>query len=89
MDFNYLKEWMEPKISALGLSVEQFSRRVGISRASVYFWFQDHTRPDEDVMVRVCHELGAKLEDGLSQYTPRQVGRPTQNKTRKNRRRNY
>jgi transcriptional regulator with XRE-family HTH domain len=74
-DFNHLEEWLLPKIKERKLSVEKFSRLVKISKASIYFWFNDVTRPDTQTMVRVCQVLGVPLEEGLRQYTPRAEGR--------------
>jgi transcriptional regulator with XRE-family HTH domain len=75
-DYNHLKQWLLPKIRERKLSVEKFARLVKISRASVYFWFNDVTRPDEQTMARVCQVLGTPLEEGLRQYTPKVEGRP-------------
>jgi transcriptional regulator with XRE-family HTH domain len=74
-DYNHLKEWLLPKIEKMGLSVEKFSRLAKISRASVYYWFGDVTRPDDQTMARVCQVVGAPLEEGLRQYTPKPEGR--------------
>lgn len=75
-DFNHLKEWLSSHLEQRQLSVEEFSDMVDLSRASVYFYFQDKTRPDEATMARICTFLGVPLEEGLRQYTPRPRGRP-------------
>jgi transcriptional regulator with XRE-family HTH domain len=74
-DFNRIREWLVPKLSSLGWSVEKFSRRVGVSRASIYFYLVDKKRPTEEVMGRMCKILGVPIEEGLAQYTPKRMGR--------------
>jgi len=76
-DFSYLPEWLPPRIEATGLSVEMFARKCNVSRASVYAWLTYRSRPDTQMMAKVCHVLGISLEEGLCQYTPRKYGRPT------------
>lgn len=75
-DYNRIKQWLLPKLDTKGVSVEQFSREVGISRAELYFYFADKHRPSEQVMARICHALNVPFEEGLRQYTPRRNGRP-------------
>ena len=75
-DFNRIKEWLEPKLAEMGISVETFSRMCGLSKASIYFYMADTTRPDEQSMAKICHALGVPLEEGLAQYTPKYKGRP-------------
>lgn len=75
-DFNNIREWLLPKLETLDLSVEQFSREIGISRASLYFYMNDRARPSTQVMAKICHRVGVPFEEGLAQYTPRKVGRP-------------
>lgn len=75
-DYNHLKQWLLPKLDAKGLSFERFAQLVGVSRASVYFWVEDVTRPSTQSMVKVCEVLGESLTDGLAQFTPKVSGRP-------------
>lgn len=75
-DFNNLEVWLKPKIEALNLSVEGFAAKAGVSRASLYFYLKDKSRPSEQAMVKICQTLGVPLEEGLKQYTPKKVGRP-------------
>jgi len=75
-DFNHLKEWLEPKLAAKGLTPEKFAYECGITRAAVYFYLADTNRPSVQVMVRMCRVLGVPLEEGLRQYSPRRTGRP-------------
>jgi transcriptional regulator with XRE-family HTH domain len=75
-DFNNLKDWLPGKIRATGLSFEQFARAVGITRTMIYNYIDDKNRPETQTMVKICQLLQVPLEEGLSQYTPRKVGRP-------------
>lgn len=74
-DFNKIKEWMLPKLDKLGISVEQLAMRAGVGRAAIYHYFTDYARPTEQTMAKICHVIGAPLEEGLQQYTPRIPGR--------------
>jgi len=73
-DFNNIEGWLKPQLEDMGLSVEQFADKAGLSRASVYFYFQDKTRPNSTAMKRMCDVLGRPFEEGLAQYTPRKPG---------------
>lgn len=75
-NFNHLKEYLQPKLEALGLSVEQFARSIGKTRTAVYYYMHDKNRPTEEVAASMAHVLGVPLEDVLRQYTPRKSGRP-------------
>lgn len=73
---NRLKTWLDPKLQERKLSYEDFARLCGLSRASIYFYAADKSRPTEETMVVMCQVLGVPLEEGLSQYTPKKRGRP-------------
>lgn len=75
-DFNNLKQWILPRLDKKQLTVEEFSTAAGLSRASVYNYLVDRSRPTEQTMAKMCHVLGESLEAGLAQYTPKQNGRP-------------
>jgi hypothetical protein len=75
-DFNNIKKWLLPKLDAKGVSVEMFASSCGLCRAVVYNYLVDRNRPTEETMASMCRVLGAPLEEGLSQYTPKQRGRP-------------
>jgi transcriptional regulator with XRE-family HTH domain len=75
-DFNKIKEWLDPKLKSLGLSAEEFARKCGLSKASIYFYRTDVCRPDVQSMARMCHVLGVPLQEGLAQYAPKVAGRP-------------
>jgi transcriptional regulator with XRE-family HTH domain len=72
--FNHLGEWLPPLLAANNLSVEELANETGLTRASIYFYLTDQTRPTEENMVRICHALGVPLIEGLKQYTPRKRG---------------
>lgn len=67
------------------MSIEQFANEVGVSRASVYFYFSDQARPTEETMKRMCDVLERPYEEGLRQYTPKKNGRPSEGGRRKRR----
>ena len=75
-DFNNIKDWIVPLLEQKGLSLENFAREVGVSRASIYFYMTDKTRPTSVTMKKMCDVLEVPFEEGLAQYTPRPVGRP-------------
>lgn len=74
---NNLREWIQPQLEELQMSVEELANKCGISRAILYAYFSDRHRPSGEIMVRICNALGRPLEEGLQQYTPKRVGRPT------------
>ena len=76
-DYNHIKEWLDPKLKRMGLSIEKFARLAGLNRSSVYFYRNDEDRPSEQAMIRMCQVLGASCQEGLAQYTPKKNGRPT------------
>lgn len=76
-DFNHLREFLLPLLEERGLSIENFSRDAGISRASVYFYMSDRFRPDDAAVFKMARALGVPPEDIFKQFTPRPRGRPT------------
>jgi transcriptional regulator with XRE-family HTH domain len=74
---NTIKEWLLPKLEERGQSVEEFANEIGISRASLYFYFTDKCRPDDETMAAICHSLNVPLEEGFRQYVPKKEGRPS------------
>jgi len=74
--FNNIRQWLVPQLDKKGISVEQFARAAGISRASIYCYMDDTHRPSTQMMKRMCHVLGVPLEEGLRQYSPTTMGRP-------------
>jgi transcriptional regulator with XRE-family HTH domain len=74
-NFNRIKEWLDPKLKRMGISPEEFARRCGLSKASIYFYRVDATRPDVGSMTKMCEVLGVPLDEGLAQYTPKRSGR--------------
>jgi transcriptional regulator with XRE-family HTH domain len=75
-DFNHLKAFIEPMLQERAMSVEQFARACGVTRAMMYFYFKDTNRPSEQVAIRMSQVLGVTAEEVLGQYTPKKVGRP-------------
>ncbi|MFL6307438.1 MAG: helix-turn-helix domain-containing protein [Candidatus Sulfotelmatobacter sp.] len=78
-DFSNLPMWLPQKIEKTGLKMSQVANRVGISRATLYEYLRDRSRPTEQTMLRLCRVLGVPFEQGLAQYTPRPIGRPRAN----------
>lgn len=76
-NFNHIKDWLDPKLDSMRMSIEELANATGLTRASIYFYRSDTTRPDEQSMARICQVLGVPLEEGLAQYTPKKRGRPT------------
>jgi transcriptional regulator with XRE-family HTH domain len=58
-----------------GLSVEKFSREVGITRTAVYFYLNNRSRPTRDTLVKICKTLGIPMSEGVRICTPRESGR--------------
>lgn len=76
-DFSNIRDWLLPLLDERGLSVEEFSNQVGVTRAAVYHYLKDTNRPSEQVMIKMCQVLGVPPEEGLRQYTPKVAGRPS------------
>jgi predicted DNA-binding transcriptional regulator AlpA len=53
--FNKIREWLLPQLDKKGISIEQFARAAGISRAAIYFYMDDTHRPSTQMMARRCH----------------------------------
>lgn len=75
-DFNHIRQWLDPKLDELDLSVESFARQCDLTRTAIYAYRADKNRPSEQTMIRMCQVLGVSAEDGFAQYTPRKKGRP-------------
>lgn len=75
-DFNNLGEWLPPRIEKTGLSIEMFSRKIDLSRAQLYRYFNDLSRPTTQTMAKICRVLKVPLEEGLRQYVEKKNGRP-------------
>lgn len=76
-DYNNIREWLLPQLMDRNQSIEQFARECGLSRASVYFYLEDTTRPTSETMKVMCDVLGVPFEEGLRQYVPKRAGRPS------------
>lgn len=76
-NYNRIKEWLIPKLETMDLTIEKFAEACGLTRASVYFYLKDITRPNSTTMKVMCDVLGVPFEEGLRQYTPRRRGRPS------------
>ena len=75
-DYNHIKQWLDPLLEQMGLSVEAFANRCDLTRTAIYFYRADKNRPDEQTMIRMCRVLGVPAEQGLAQYTCKKLGRP-------------
>jgi transcriptional regulator with XRE-family HTH domain len=75
-DYNNIGKWLIPLLDEKSVSVEDFARAVGVSRASIYNYIVDRNRPSEQIMAKMCHILKRPLDEGLRQYTPKKIGRP-------------
>lgn len=74
--YNHIRSWLIPKLDAMGCSVELFANQVGVSKTMIYHYINDVSRPETQVMKRICDVLGVSLDEGLSQYTEKKRGRP-------------
>lgn len=61
-------------LKAKGMSVEQFSRAIGVTRTAVYFYLKDRSRPTLDTLVKICEVVGIPLAEGKTYITPRPQG---------------
>jgi|GEM_PF-3476056 len=52
-----------------GLSVEQFARKSGVTRTSIYFYMNDRSRPTLDTLVRMSEAMQIPLSE-LKQHCP-------------------
>lgn len=75
-EFNNLPEWLSKRIKDKKITVERFAWKVKVSRGSLYYYLNGHSKPSSQVMVRICRELRVPLEEGLKQYSPSVIGRP-------------
>jgi len=73
---NQIREWLVPKLAAREMSIAQLASAIGVSRAAVYLYLNDQSRPTGYHMARICQVLGVPIEEGLSTYVPRRPGRP-------------
>ena len=78
-DFSNLPRWLPQKIKQTGLRLSQVANHARISRATLYEHLSDGSRPTEQTMLRLCRVLGVSFQEGLSQYTPKPIGRPRSN----------
>jgi len=74
--YNHLREYLLPKLAEREMSIEEFARAIDVTRACVYFYLDDRTRPREQVAIRMSQVLGVPAEEVMRQYTPRKVGKP-------------
>jgi len=82
-DFNRLGKWLPEQFKKAGTPLYKVANRSKVSRASLYYWMNDVTRPDSDSLlkvVRVLADLSGQETDklfaeALAQYTQRAEGR--------------
>jgi DNA-binding XRE family transcriptional regulator len=58
-----------------GLSVEQFARKVGVTRTSIYTYLGDRGRPTLDTLVRMSAVIGISLAEMKAWCPTRERGR--------------
>ncbi len=75
-DFNKIKDWLYPLLEERGWSIEEFGRKIGVTRAAVYHYMTDKRRPTVQRMKHMCEALGVPASEGLAQFTPKTLGRP-------------
>jgi transcriptional regulator with XRE-family HTH domain len=75
-DFNNIRAWLYPLIEERGWSIEEFGRKIGVTRAAIYHYMTDKRRPTVERMRQICEVLGVPASEGLAQFTPKEVGRP-------------
>jgi transcriptional regulator with XRE-family HTH domain len=73
---NQLREWLLAKLAEKDLSVAQLAHATGVSRAAIYLYLTDQSRPTGYQMAKMCQVLGVPIEEGLAQYVSRRAGRP-------------
>ena len=71
-----IRDWLLPKLAAKEMSVAQLATAIGVSRAAVYLYLNDQSRPTGYHMARICQVLGVPIEEGLGVYVPKRTGRP-------------
>jgi transcriptional regulator with XRE-family HTH domain len=84
-DYNHLKKWLRPRIKEAGWTFQKFAEEVGITRAALYFYFDDINRPTPKVIERMCALLEVPIEEGMAQVTQRSPGRPAGGTSKKRR----
>lgn len=62
-------------LDKLNLSVEQFARAVGVTRASVYYYLRNRTKPTPNTLAKMANVLDVPYEQMLTYITPRPMGR--------------
>jgi transcriptional regulator with XRE-family HTH domain len=77
---NLIREWLMPKLAAKDMSVAQLAAAIGVSRAAVYLYLSDQSRPTGYHMARICQVLGVPIKEGLGTYVPKRTGRPPKRK---------
>jgi transcriptional regulator with XRE-family HTH domain len=81
---NNLKEWLigTPANPGLlkqrGMEVETLADKMGLQRATVYYFLNDTHRPSPESLAKMCQALHVDYTEGLKHVTPRVPGRPRQ-----------
>jgi len=75
-DNNQIRKWLLPKLAEKDMSVAQLAKAIGVSRAAIYLYLSDQSRPTGYHMARICQVLGAPIREGLALYVPKRPGRP-------------
>jgi transcriptional regulator with XRE-family HTH domain len=57
------------------LSVEEFARKIGLTRASVYYYIDGRHCPSMKTLRLICEVLDISFEEGLRYCTPVEPGR--------------
>jgi DNA-binding phage protein len=73
-DFNNLAQLLKPVMKKRGMSVENLAKKAGLSRMTIYAWFDDSNRPDTQSLARVCKVLKLPLTKALRMYSVRSQG---------------
>jgi transcriptional regulator with XRE-family HTH domain len=71
-----LREWLLAKLAERDMSVAELAKATGVSRAAIYLYLNDQSRPSGYHMARMCQVLGVPIREGLEAYVDKQRGRP-------------
>jgi transcriptional regulator with XRE-family HTH domain len=61
-----------------GLSVEQFARKIGLTRTMVYYYIAGKSAPTAKTLRLICEVLDIPFEEGLRYCKPVESGRQVQ-----------